>query len=905
MRYLYIKLTGYIGIYNGSGLEEIEIDLSKSTNKIILVSGSNGSGKSSLLNAINLLPDGNDSFVPLKNASKYLKLTDGINIYEITFTHPVDKNGNRQVTKVSFLKNGIEMNSNGNVGTYKDIIFNEFDIDGNFLGLSKVSSDNRGLADKKPAERKKIMSSLISSLEVYNEIYKNLNKKTNIFKSHVNTLNTKIQSVGDEKLISDKIAALSIKETALSNTINSSRDKIVEFKTLLSVNDKDGELQSKYDKLMNDLRILENDVNTSYNTLVRYKDKYSNDYNFDNIDEQILKNTELINQYNNDMTENTSKIQALTININSVQSDIDKLNIKVEKLSGEVDIELENNIQLYESKISSIKEAVNLLGINDIDSISSYEINRLLKIFDEIIVRIDSIYESTSPSDLEELYTGSVNLRYSGIQDLEKRVKGELDIIEGQISTIEQNIEMAKVLENRPDNCHNDSCYFIKSAIEMIRAYGGLDKLKQQLEELHKQAEDKRAEYDKLHNEDVPRWENISWNNTVFCSVVDTIRDNEELLSKFSICDKLLKDHANNMYDLVFKNEYRFNEFRDVYKYTDLSNNIIEYKSVMGILSELYTKQSIQQNNIQLLDGFKSDLVEKTNDLNKYKDEYNSLKKDNEFLQGLCNSITNQTNILTEYKDKYTEWENNNRNLIDMKLEAERIKESFKSSLELLDGINELEELIMNSNNELKPIIEERKSLESQQLLLQSFKSEYTMYKDKYDFVSKIRDYSSPTSGSIQSLFMSIYMDKTLDMVNQILGMLFNGEYQILQYIINEDEFRIPFIGNGMTVDDISSGSTSQVCMMGMIINLVLADMCSSKYNIVTLDEVDSGLDQYNKYMFTEVLNKISNMLNIDQIFIISHSIESTMTNVDVILTSNTQDYKDLFSNVNIIYQPS
>ena len=65
-----------------------------------------------------------------------------------------------------------------------------------------------------------------------------------------------------------------------------------------------------------------------------------------------------------------------------------------------------------------------------------------------------------------------------------------------------------------------------------------------------------------------------------------------------------------------------------------------------------------------------------------------------------------------------------------------------------------------------------------------------------------------------------------------------------------------------MTVDDISSGSTSQVCMMGMIINLALANMCSTKYNIVSLDEIDGGLDNVNKYLFIDVLQKISEILN-------------------------------------------
>ena len=271
----------------------------------------------------------------------------------------------------------------------------------------------------------------------------------------------------------------------------------------------------------------------------------------------------------------------------------------------------------------------------------------------------------------------------------------------------------------------------------------------------------------------------------------------------------------------------------------------------------------------------------------------------------MCEEINSKLSIYNTYRDKYNEWQNNKTNLDSMKKESDMIKESFKSSLEILNNISELEELVRKSTEELNPIIEQKNSIDAQLVLISSYKQEYEQYREKFDFVSKLRNYSSPTSGSIQSLFMSIYMDKTLSMVNQLLGMLFNGEYQILQYVINEDEFRIPFIGNGMTVDDISSGSTSQVCMMGMIINLVLANMCSSKYNIVSLDEIDSGLDNNNKYMFIEVLNKISDILNIDQIFVISHSIESSLVNTDVILTSKSQDYNDLFADSNILYQPN
>ena len=52
MRFMYLKLTNYIGIYNGMGLYDIEIDFSRSMHKVCVIKGTNGSGKSSVIDAI-------------------------------------------------------------------------------------------------------------------------------------------------------------------------------------------------------------------------------------------------------------------------------------------------------------------------------------------------------------------------------------------------------------------------------------------------------------------------------------------------------------------------------------------------------------------------------------------------------------------------------------------------------------------------------------------------------------------------------------------------------------------------------------------------------------------------------------------------------------------------------------
>ena len=53
MKFLNIKLTGYIGIYNGMGLNEIEIDLTRMKHRLLIIKGANGSGKSTIQQALN------------------------------------------------------------------------------------------------------------------------------------------------------------------------------------------------------------------------------------------------------------------------------------------------------------------------------------------------------------------------------------------------------------------------------------------------------------------------------------------------------------------------------------------------------------------------------------------------------------------------------------------------------------------------------------------------------------------------------------------------------------------------------------------------------------------------------------------------------------------------------------
>ena len=169
MRYIYASFKGYIGFYNGLGLEKLEIDFTKCKNNIVLICGGNGVGKSTLLNSLNPFPDPSSSFVPNMDAMKQLTLFDNGDTYQIKIISPADTKGGRKTTKAFISKNGLELNENGNVSSFKEIIFSEFDLDSNYISLTKLSSNDRGLGDKTPSERKKFVANIISNLDWYTD----------------------------------------------------------------------------------------------------------------------------------------------------------------------------------------------------------------------------------------------------------------------------------------------------------------------------------------------------------------------------------------------------------------------------------------------------------------------------------------------------------------------------------------------------------------------------------------------------------------------------------------------------------------------------------------------------------------------------------------------------------------
>ena len=893
MRYTYACFKNYIGFYNGMGLEKVEIDFTKCKNNIILISGINGCGRSTLMNALNIFPDSSSSFIPEKDGEKLLTIFDNGDIYSIKIISPVDSKGGRKQTKAYITKNGLELNSNGNISSYKEIVFSEFELDSNYISLSKLSGDERGLGDKTPAERKKFASNIIANLETYNNIYKTLNKKSLIFKSHINTLHTKIQNIGMKDNLEITLSSLKQKSSNIQNRIMELNNIIVSIKAKSTI-DKDkmdliNKLNSDYLNAVEELNEVKTSINVLINKIKINEDDIEKKYNDDNL---------LYEKYNSQLSNYTLLWKEKSSQLSEKNNSITSLEVEIESLDSEIDKQLEDKFIESNNKINKINSELKSLNIDsNIDLI--FSINNIINLYNEFIDYLDNLYSYASEDMLKFICLEFDNSILSKINDNINSENIKLESIKNKIKETKDNIKELELLKNKPNKCNNSSCLFISKALKIQKEYSNIN-IEEYLNSLLVDFNNTNSNIKELKKSYEKYSEWINEKNRLDIIINKLMSNKNELL----LLNDTLMSNINKVL-INISNMNPFNSQRDPARLRNGYNLLNLLRSEKEINTSLSYEYKLYKDKYNLLNSTISKLEKTKEEQNNLIHEVSELKKSidstKELLNSLSLKLSDEMKLISLHKDKLNiEKEKNN---FEDQLDYYK-KESMKD-MEQFNKINEYENEINNLNKENAPILSDIQNISGQLTILNSYYAEYEEYKTKYNMIETLKKYCSPTGGGIQTIFMQLYMSKVIELSNQVLQMLFGGEYKLLDFIINQNEFRIPFIGSGLPVDDISSGSTSQICIMGMVINLVLLYQASTKFNIARLDEIDGGLDTRNRFEFVNTLHKALPILNIEQLFIISHSIEADTSSVDIIKLKSYSDFEDTVQLGNIIYDYS
>ena len=881
MKYKSIELCNYAGIYNGMGLSQISIDFTKCITNKIIIKGKNGSGKSTLLNAINPNPDSNDNFIPNAEARKTLVLTNNGVDYIIRYIHPVNNNGSRGTTKgyISKLINGnmVELNPNGNISSCKDIIYSEFNLDANYLSLAKLTTENRGLVDSKPAERKKLINSIINNLETYNNIFKILSKKASTYKSLINSLVTKIDYLGNEAQLNSRLGNITGRISSLEEERDTTLGAIAAVKLRISEYIKILR-DNNYDSIVEELK----DAKSTVKTLSASINNKLISYGIDDINKIQSFMDDIYKQIVSLESKYDSIKSRIPILIASKESELSSLKIKQEKLSSlQSDynyIDIKRAIDEAKIIIDSHNEVFNKMKLMDVNIITKDEFNSAMEALRYLK---ESAYNLTSSYNIADIRECVINRSYiidniSNIHSLRAELTEKRDLLNKlntEYSVFISKREIAKDLINRPSGCTINDCPYIKNALLADKKYpeGDMITLENNISLLSNEIDILDNTIDKL----------VIYNEIIgFLSNIEReLNSNIGFIKKLPIRKDFKESFINRILDMD-----RFEDIDELYKFVDCGNMIEEYKNAMEQLHRYEVEYKLYESRNIIIESMISDIDNINIKIDNIAQEIN---EDSE-------KISEMDIKLSELKDIYDKLKillsKINDSLIPTQKRVDEltvIKETLDNNTSELDTLErQLGTLNANMNNitnDIKVLSEEKDEIKHSLVMLTDYKKELALYQDSYTKIDKIRYYASPSTG-IQTLYMQLYMNNVISTANNLLSLLFDGEFILQPFIINEQEFRIPCLGSGLLHDDISSMSTAQKSMISMILSYSILHQSSGVYNIISLDEMDGSLDGSNRLYFMTLLDNIMRILGCEQCFIISHNSELISEMADIIM---------------------
>ena len=884
MRLLRLRLENYIGIYNGMGLSSIEIDFSKCIHKVLIIKGDNGTGKSTIFKALTPLADSSIDYIPDKTAIKEIAYeTDFQTILNIKYESLV-KDGIRRPTKCYLNRlnpdGSIEnLNPSNNITTAKEVIYDILGIDDNFITLSQLSANKKGLGGLKPSERKRYVNSIISSLAAFNNIHKMITTKSTVLKSIIDSYVTKLSQIGNIAIVEDVIKKDTLALKELDNKKNGLISEIATIKAELSRLDSSGNFLDDYKNLSMRKIILEKEIRElpdieeySEEKLIQYeKDMAKYEANEEMLSSRAKELLDEESKINNNITELTIKLDSLYN-----KDHMDDLNSKIESTKKELE---------------SYKPYFHLFKTYKDISEQDYETVKL------VIEKFNSTVENIFQTYSETVRKESMNSLRTGKNEVILDHTEILSGLEKQLEDLRTEKRDVEFLNNRskdynkiPDDCnHKSDCPFIKDVVEAKNAL----RSRQSLYSLSTKI---NSTLDAIESAKNLAEENMIKTQCLYemKSILEYIQSMSKIIRKFPGTESL--DSINTLYHniehgirLNFESVDKYQEFKNISTIVSaLEEDLHSYESAKEKLTSANAEIRILQEKID------TDLK----NLSTIRDSKLSIFAEIEKIRSSKMEIEMVLDSIRYSKINKAKFEEVSVELNEITNKIESMEKNTVLIKDLTDKLNRrASELSALQNTDLPAISKSIEENKYRMVLFEQYTRDSQEYAAKYNEVQMIKKYTS--IHGIQTVYMSVFMNSILNTTNTLLRLLFGGRFALQPFIINENEFNIPCADSeGRVREDISLMSDSQLSMISMLISFVLLRNSSNRYNIIKLDEVDDNLDSMNRIQFSILIEQIMNDLGFDQCLIISHNNELDLSNTDiVILKMESQEMIDSLYN--------
>lgn len=871
MKITYLKLENFVNIKAGMKKTKIEIDLSKSTNNLVLLCGPNGSGKTSLLSEFhpfansgnmdvrgetNLIIEGKDGY-------KEIHIEDKEDKYIIKHHYLFSKK--TKSVKSFITKNGIELNPNGNVKSFKEAVSEHLGVDHELMKLMRLGSNVTGLINMKSTNRKNFATKLFSDIEVYNGFYKKVSEEYRniraVMKSTVdkiNKFNIQDESEFDKQinLTKNEIELYTIEKERLQKEITILENKINDIKI-----DDEELVRETFNSLQNELNSASNllslvsDINMSKEEyeLVVEKDKQILELNLltykNNIDKAISERDIYYNQRQE--LEETMKRAASIERINNLKDTIKEYKSNISRLEKELFNRKEYNKTVLLLLKDHCQKAIDY--IRELNIYNDKDIKRVM----ESIMNNDDLLEM--------------------IETKNKNNRETYDMLNAEIINIE-NMNIGFDIEIEDNKCTKD-CPYRQFYLQTIGKKNNLNKYINERNKINKELL-KNEELFNLYNSIIFIKNHIESYEHEYQIPIEY--DYAGCFENYIIGKPIINTSLLNLaiddsekFELLRKYKKDLEGFETEYELIKSSGlDIIEIENKILNLNDIISERDniIRDNNI-LKEEIEEEIINKE-------------KQTSEILKALVvrDSMEDMKKRFEEYKLRLEE-------INKLKIEKNDCLNTMKSDGNELTKVNEFITRLTTKVNQLMFNKENYNNLVT----------EHNALKLLFEDAEVIKDSLNASKG-IPLIFLQVYLKNCPIMMNNLLDTIYNGELQIEGFMIDENEFRIPFNKSGIKVPDISFASQGESSFISIVLSLSLIIQSMTKYDIICLDELDGPLDTKNREQFIKVLYEFIRQTGSDQIFLISHNNLFESESVDLIMTGD--DDIENFKFGNVLFRP-
>lgn len=880
MRITRLYLKNFIHIYSGMHKRVVELNLKDIDKKINIFIGKMGSGKTAILghlqpfSSYGTLDSRNqeDLILAEEDGLKEIEYEINDHYYKIQHKYTWNKSSKTHSVKSYIQRDGIELNENGNVRSFKEIIKLEFGIEQNFLRLLRLGPNVSNLINMKSTERKSFIASLLEDADVYTTLFQKINEDYRGINSILSVMSNKLNS-----LSADKESEMKIELSQLTDVVSKLQEDIQkdreEISRLIGINQSISSNKS-IDELL--------EIIKKTNEM---KDHLLQEMNLihEKLDKTPLENIE-------DLSIQYGKISAILVNLeesiisitskyNSMESDRNKIRdyLLLQKSNTQIQ-SLETQLQIAYQKYKEAEE-----GINNFQCKYSYEYLGSLQ------TSIESFQFA-----IEELCANSekvIHKLYYSDNTLGKWANRQLNILRGRqvnlkklLNNIQFSIEYECPLPlYRPPMCPTDNCPFIISHPQIIKEKNS-HKCNQKIMDLKHEIDSLEIEISECEDciYQIPKmdfvkklWEKISiplknigaLNENKLITILTNLNSRCHWYSPDILQSTIEKLKMQDSYESLKSN------------YFILKNELIELKASIG----KYNDEDLEMKD--------SELSKLMNELKELQIKKETTMKEKEQIEELLEILRDSENLKERYKKLSDEYNSQLTQIDDLTHIINRMQVNLSMITDLQKSIQE-NSIIYNQKmsrlNQLNTIMQDIKSTTES----------YNEYLEERNILKTLLDAVSSKEG-IPVIMVKLFLDECKSIVNDLIADIFDDDLEILDFDLREDtnEFKIPYLINGVAVEDISSASQGQTSVISIALSFALCRKAMFDYNIMLLDEIDNSIHKRDREKFIAILSKQMNSVHSEQIFLITHNdiFQQSGLPVNIILT--TPESIDIYPN--------